>query len=53
MRQTSYLQKPSFAEKNQDAHVMALGGRRIPTTTIVVQTLSKDWLVEIEIIAVT
>jgi enamine deaminase RidA (YjgF/YER057c/UK114 family) len=30
-----------------------VGGRRIPTTTIVVQTLSKDWLVEIEIIAVT
>jgi 2-iminobutanoate/2-iminopropanoate deaminase len=52
MRQTSYLRDPSFAEQNQDARVAALGGRRIPTTTIAVQTLIEDWLVEIEIIAV-
>jgi 2-iminobutanoate/2-iminopropanoate deaminase len=52
MRQTSYLRDASFAEQNQDARVAALGGRRIPTTTIVVETLSEDWLVEIEIIAV-
>jgi 2-iminobutanoate/2-iminopropanoate deaminase len=52
MRQTSYLRDASFAEQNQNARVAALGGRRIPTTTIVVQTLSEDWLVEIEIIAV-
>jgi 2-iminobutanoate/2-iminopropanoate deaminase len=52
MRQTSYLRQSSFAEQNQNARVAALGGRRIPTTTIVVQTLSEDWLVEIEIIAV-
>jgi 2-iminobutanoate/2-iminopropanoate deaminase len=52
MRQTSYLRDPSFAEQNQNARVAALGGRCIPTTTIVVQTLSEDWLVEIEIIAV-
>jgi 2-iminobutanoate/2-iminopropanoate deaminase len=52
MRQTSYLRDPSFAGQNQDARVAALGRRRIPTTTIVVQTLSEDWLVEIEIIAV-
>ncbi len=53
MRQTSYLRDPSFAEQNQNARVAALGGRRIPTTTIVAQTLSEDWLVEIEIIAVS
>jgi 2-iminobutanoate/2-iminopropanoate deaminase len=52
MRQTSYLREASFAEQNQNARVVALGGRCIPTTTIVVQTLSEDWLVEIEIIAV-
>ena len=51
MRQTSYLRDASFAKQNQDARVAALGGRRIPTTTIVVQTLSEDWLIEIEIIA--
>jgi enamine deaminase RidA (YjgF/YER057c/UK114 family) len=31
--------------------VSALGGRRIPTTAIVVETLLPEWLVEIEIIA--
>jgi 2-iminobutanoate/2-iminopropanoate deaminase len=51
MRQTSYLRESGFAEQNQDARVAALGGRRIPTTTIVAQTLSEDWLVEIEVIA--
>jgi enamine deaminase RidA (YjgF/YER057c/UK114 family) len=31
--------------------VAALGGRTIPTTAIVAQTLVSDWLVEIEVIA--
>ncbi|HMA13416.1 MAG TPA: RidA family protein [Kiloniellaceae bacterium] len=51
VRLTSYLTDPAFAEANAAARIAALGGRAIPTTAIVVQTLVSDWLVEIEIIA--
>jgi enamine deaminase RidA (YjgF/YER057c/UK114 family) len=51
VRVTSYLRDASFAEKNQDARVAALEGRVVPTTTIVAQTLSPDWLIEVEIVA--
>lgn len=51
VRLTSYLTDPSYAEANAAARVAALGGRAVPTTAIVVQTLTKDWLVEIEVIA--
>ncbi|PCI89049.1 MAG: enamine deaminase RidA [Hyphomicrobiales bacterium] len=51
VRVTSYLRQASFAEANQNARVTALAGRTVPTTSIVVQTLETDWLVEIEIIA--
>ncbi|WP_332680859.1 RidA family protein [Bosea sp. (in: a-proteobacteria)] len=51
VRLTSYLRDASFVEANQNARVEALGGRAVPTTAIVVQTLREDWLVEIEIIA--
>jgi enamine deaminase RidA (YjgF/YER057c/UK114 family) len=52
VRLTSYLRDPAYAEKNAKARLAALGGRKIPTTAIVAQTLSPDWLVEIEVIAV-
>jgi enamine deaminase RidA (YjgF/YER057c/UK114 family) len=51
VRLTSYLRDPSYAEANAAARVVALGGRAVPTTAIVVQTLVSDWLVEIEVIA--
>jgi 2-iminobutanoate/2-iminopropanoate deaminase len=51
VRLTSYLRDASYAEANAAARTRALGERRIPTTAIVVQTLSPEWLVEIEIIA--
>lgn len=51
VRLTSYLRDARFAEANAKARVAALGGRLIPTTAIVVQTLEDDWLVELEIIA--
>jgi 2-iminobutanoate/2-iminopropanoate deaminase len=51
VRVTSYLTKPEFAQKNQDARLNALGNRRAPTTAIVVETLTPEWLIEIEIIA--
>jgi len=51
VRLTSYLRDASYAEANAQARVAALGDRRIPTTAIIVKTLSPDWLVEIEIIA--
>ena len=51
VRLTSYLRDPSFADANAAARVAALNGRLIPTTVIVVQALSDDWLVEIEVIA--
>ena len=52
VRVTSYLRDASFAEANGAARVAALGGRVIPTTAIVTETLSPDWLVEIELVAV-
>ena len=51
VRLTSYLTDPAFAEVNGQVRVAALGGRVIPTTAIVVQTVGDGWLVEIEVIA--
>ncbi|MEU4622931.1 RidA family protein [Actinoplanes sp. NPDC023801] len=51
VRQTSYLRDVSYAEENAAARVAALGGRGVPTTAIVVQTLDSDWLIELEIVA--
>ena len=51
VRLTSYLRDPAYAEANAAARVAALGGRVIPTTGIVAQTLVRDWLVEIEVVA--
>src|SRR5262245_43935926 len=49
VRVTSYLTDAAFASENQKARIAALGSRRVPTTAIVVGTLSADWLVEIEV----
>lgn len=51
VRLTSYLRDPSYADANAKARVAALGGRAVPTTAIVAQTLVSEWLVEIEVIA--
>ncbi|MBB4438879.1 MULTISPECIES: RidA family protein [Rhizobium] len=51
VRLTSYLSDGAFVESNQNARLRALGGRAVPTTAIIVETLRDDWLVEIEIIA--
>jgi len=51
VRLTSYLRDVAYVEANGAARVKALGDRRIPTTAIIVQTLSEDWLVELEIVA--
>jgi 2-iminobutanoate/2-iminopropanoate deaminase len=51
VRVTSYLRDAAYVETNADARVAALGGRRVPTTAIVVETLEPDWLVEVEIVA--
>jgi 2-iminobutanoate/2-iminopropanoate deaminase len=51
VRLTSYLRDASYSEANGAARVAALGGRAIPTTAIVVETLSPGWLVEIDVIA--
>jgi enamine deaminase RidA (YjgF/YER057c/UK114 family) len=51
VRVTSYLRDAADAEANGAARVAALGGRVVPTTAIVVQTLSDAWLVEVEVIA--
>jgi len=51
VRLTSYLTDASYAEANARARVEALGGRLVPTTAIVVETLDPGWLVEIEVIA--
>ena len=51
IRLTSYLRDPAYAEANAAARLRALGARRIPTTAIVAQTLSPQWLVEIEVIS--
>ncbi len=52
VRITSYLTDPAYADANAKARVAALGGRLVPTTAIVVQTLVSSWLVELEVIAV-
>jgi len=51
VRVTSYLRDAGFAEANARARVDALGGRLVPTTAIVVETLRSEWLVEVEVIA--
>jgi enamine deaminase RidA (YjgF/YER057c/UK114 family) len=51
VRLTSYLRDPAYAEANAAARMAALGGRPVPTTAIVAQTLVSEWLVEIEVIA--
>ncbi len=51
VRLTSYLRDPAYADANAAARVAALGGRTVPTTAIVVQTLVSEWLVEIEVVA--
>ena len=49
---TSYLRDASYVEANQNARVAALKGRAVPTTAVVVETLSPGWLIELEVIAV-
>lgn len=51
VRVTSYLTDRAQAEVNAAARLKALGGRRVPTTAIVVQTLDPGWLVEVEVLA--
>lgn len=51
VRLTSYLRDRAYADANRDARLAALGGRRVPTTAVVVETLEPDWLVEIEVVA--
>jgi enamine deaminase RidA (YjgF/YER057c/UK114 family) len=51
VRVTSYLRDAAFAEANARARVAALGGRVVPTTAVVVETLEEAWLVEIEVVA--
>ena len=51
VRATSYLRDASYADTNGAARVAALGGRVIPTTAIVAETLVDEWLIEIEVIA--
>lgn len=51
VRLTSYLRRANYVEANQQARLQALGERRIPVTTIVAETLTPEWLVEIEAIA--
>jgi 2-iminobutanoate/2-iminopropanoate deaminase len=51
VRLTSYLRDASYAEASAAARVEALGGRTVPTTAIVAETLADGWLVEIEVIA--
>ena len=51
VRVTSYLRDAAYAGPNAQARLRALGGRRVPTTAIVVETLTSDWLVEVEVVA--
>ena len=51
VRLTSYLRDASYDEATSAARTEALGGRLVPTTMIVVETLVSDWLVEIEVLA--
>jgi 2-iminobutanoate/2-iminopropanoate deaminase len=52
VRVTSYLRDVAHVGDNSAARVKALGGRFVPTTAIVAQTLVSDWLVEIEVMAI-
>jgi 2-iminobutanoate/2-iminopropanoate deaminase len=52
VRVTSYLRDVAYVGDNSAARVKALGGRFVPTTAIVAQTLVSDWLVEIEVLAI-
>ena len=51
VRVTSYLRDAAYAGPNAAARVRALGGRAVPTTAIVVETLSPGWLIELEVFA--
>lgn len=51
VRVTSDLRDAAYADANAQARVRELGGRLVPTTAIVAETLVSDWLVEIEVIA--
>lgn len=51
VRVTSYLRDAVYADANAEARVRELGGRLVPTTAIVVETLVDDWLVEVEVVA--
>jgi enamine deaminase RidA (YjgF/YER057c/UK114 family) len=51
VRVTSYLRDAAYAGPNAEARVAALGGRAVATTAIVAETLTPDWLVELEIVA--
>jgi 2-iminobutanoate/2-iminopropanoate deaminase len=51
VRATTYLRHAEHAEPNGAARLAALGGRVIPTTAVVVETISNDWLVEVEVVA--
>lgn len=51
VRVTSYLRDASYADANGAARLEALGGRAVPTTAIVAETLLPGWLVEIELAA--
>jgi enamine deaminase RidA (YjgF/YER057c/UK114 family) len=51
VRLTSYLRDVAYAGPNAAARTAALGGRSIPTTAIVTQTLDENWLIELEVIA--
>lgn len=51
VRVTSYLRDVAYADANAEARVRELGGRLVPTTAIVVETLVDDWLVEVEVVA--
>ena len=51
VRVTSYLTNRDQIDANQAARLKALNGRAVPTTAIVVATLSDDWLIEIEVVA--
>lgn len=51
VRVTSYLRDASYAEANAAARVAAFSGRAVATTAIVAETLVREWLVEVEVIA--
>jgi enamine deaminase RidA (YjgF/YER057c/UK114 family) len=43
LKVTSYLTDASFADANAQARTESLGGRLVPTTAIVIQTLESGW----------